>query len=111
MTELYTVDNGLFYVVDFFDGVQIVPDKWVITDETLAYWPKTKSDKDYDTLVYNRSSVKDNWTLEPIKTILYKTGIQKSLIPDCVFLMFLFSFILIYSHFLTFVYVLFYLSK
>lgn len=77
MTEkLLTMDKGLFYVFEFFDGIQIVPDNWVIEDENLVYWPKVKSDKDYDTIVYTRSSVKDDWSLEPIKTILYKTGLQ-----------------------------------
>ncbi|EFN86722.1 hypothetical protein EAI_15468 [Harpegnathos saltator] len=70
---LYTVDNRFFYVVNFFNGVQIISDNWVIVGETLAYWSKAKSDKEYDTLVYTRSFIKDDWTLEPIKTILYKT--------------------------------------
>lgn len=75
MTEL-TVDKGLFYIIEFYDGIQIIPDKWVIEDEMLAYWPKkVKSDKDFDTIVYRRSSIKDDWALEPIKTILYKTGL------------------------------------
>lgn len=76
MTEkLLTIDKGLFYVIEFYDGIQIIPDNWVIENENLAYWPKVKSDKDFDTIVYTRSSVKDDWTLEPIKTILYKTGL------------------------------------
>ncbi|XP_077272559.1 uncharacterized protein LOC143903069 isoform X4 [Temnothorax americanus] len=69
-----TIDNGLFYVIEFYDGIQIIPDKWVIEHEMLAYWPKVKSDKDFDTIVYTRSSIKDDWSLESIKTILYKTG-------------------------------------
>lgn len=76
MTEkLLMIDKGLFYVVEFFDGIQIIPDNWIIQDESLAYWPKVKSDKDYDTMVYTRNSVKDDWSLEPIKEILYKTGL------------------------------------
>lgn len=74
MTEKLPTDKGLFYV-EFYDGIQIIPDSWVIEDESLAYQPKVKSDKDFDIIVYKRSSVKDDWTLEPIKTILYKTGL------------------------------------
>ncbi|XP_071635929.1 uncharacterized protein [Temnothorax longispinosus] len=54
--ENLTIDNGLFYVIEFYDGIQIIPDKWVIEDEMLAYWPNVKSDKDFDTIVYTRSS-------------------------------------------------------
>ena len=68
-------DKGLFYVIEFYDGIQIIPDIWIIEDETLAYWPKAKSNKDFDTLVRTRSPIKDNWTLEPIKAVLYKTGL------------------------------------
>lgn len=62
MTEkLLTIDKGLFYVIEFYDGIQIIPDNpWVIENENLAYWPKVKSDKDFDTIVYTRSSVKDD---------------------------------------------------
>nr|XP_012217761.1 PREDICTED: uncharacterized SDCCAG3 family protein-like [Linepithema humile]XP_012217769.1 PREDICTED: uncharacterized SDCCAG3 family protein-like [Linepithema humile] len=66
-------DKELFYVIEFYDGIQIIPDNWIIENETLAYWPKVKTNKDFDTLVRTRSSIKDNWTLEPIKAILYKT--------------------------------------
>jgi len=45
MTEKLPTDKGLFYVVEFYDGIQIIPDSWVIEDESLAYWPKIKSDQ------------------------------------------------------------------
>ncbi|XP_018311528.1 uncharacterized protein [Mycetomoellerius zeteki] len=40
MAELVTIDEGLYYVIKFFDGIQIISDNWVIQDETLVYWPK-----------------------------------------------------------------------
>lgn len=75
MAELVTIDEGLYYVIKFFDGIQIISDNWVIQDETLVYWPKVKLDKEYDVIVYTRSPVKNDWSLEPIKTILYRTGL------------------------------------
>lgn len=68
-------DKGLFYVIEFYDGIQIIPNNWIIEDENLAYWPTVTTNTNFDTLVRTRSSVKDDWTLEPIKAILYKTGL------------------------------------
>ncbi|KYQ49772.1 hypothetical protein ALC60_11148 [Trachymyrmex zeteki] len=79
MAELVTIDEGLYYVIKFFDGIQIISDNWVIQDETLVYWPKVKLDKEYDVIVYTRSPVKNDWSLEPIKTILYRTAINNDI--------------------------------
>jgi len=45
MTNIFaTIGKGLFYVIEFFDGIKIILDNWVIQDETLIYW-KVKLDQ------------------------------------------------------------------
>jgi len=45
MTNIFaTIGKRLFYVIEFFDGIKIILDNWVIQDETLIYW-KVKLDQ------------------------------------------------------------------
>ncbi|VEN56569.1 unnamed protein product, partial [Callosobruchus maculatus] len=55
-------------VVEFVDGVQLVPYIWIIDEQ--SYWPVFKSNLRYEKAVKNYEPPLDTWSLFPIKRIL-----------------------------------------
>nr|CAI5837129.1 unnamed protein product [Callosobruchus analis] len=61
-------DQKQWCVVEFDDGVQIVPNIWILDEK--SYWPAFKSNLRYEKAVKNFEPALDTWSLYPIKRIL-----------------------------------------
>uniref|UniRef100_A0ABD2WU91 RNA-directed DNA polymerase n=1 Tax=Trichogramma kaykai TaxID=54128 RepID=A0ABD2WU91_9HYME len=59
-----------FYIIDFKDGVSIVPDNWLHDDKKKSSWPKYKFQAQIDNSIKIRESVKPNWKVVEISEIL-----------------------------------------
>lgn len=59
-----------YAIVEFADGMQMIPFSWITEDKKHAYWPTTKSDEKFRKAVQKRISKMDDWSLHEIKRIL-----------------------------------------
>lgn len=60
--------NNLFHLVEFEDGIQVVPDNWIQKDKKCSY-PNYKTDHDIIKAIKKRQPPQDNWFTYPIKRI------------------------------------------
>lgn len=63
MEELYTI-------VEFDDGLQMIPTSWLIEDKNAAYWPQFTSHARFAKAVKKNISPVDNWPIYNVKRIL-----------------------------------------
>jgi hypothetical protein len=63
-------DSSPYYVVEFDDGIQLIPCTWFTIAKTKAYWPNFIDISKYDKAVKNMYPVGKNWTLYDVKRIL-----------------------------------------
>lgn len=62
----------MYFVVEFDDGVEVVPKNWVQEGEKFSYCPKEEGK--FYRLVENRTDPKPHWILHPIRRILGGAG-------------------------------------
>lgn len=62
-----------FAVVEFADGVQLVPKFWLQDDDT-CYWPKVKNQSIYYKLVKNKEPFNSQWERCNVISVLTETG-------------------------------------
>ncbi|XP_071652176.1 uncharacterized protein [Temnothorax longispinosus] len=62
--------ESLYYIVEFSDGMQLIPSNWFNASKTKAYWPNFTNLKKYDKSVQNMEPVGKNWTLCDVLRIL-----------------------------------------
>lgn len=55
--------ESLYYIVEFSDGIQLIPYNWLNTTKTKAYWPSFTNIKKYDKAVQSLEPVGKNWIL------------------------------------------------
>lgn len=58
-----------FYIVEFSDGVTVVPHNWLENDKTKCFFPPGNNDKLFYKLVADMIEPKDNWNVYKIKKI------------------------------------------
>ena len=63
-----------YVIVEFDDGIQIIPNLWINSDASKARWPTFTSQKRYDKAVRLMEDCQDFWLEVPIKRILGSTG-------------------------------------
>lgn len=64
-----------YYIVEFEDGIQIIPENWFTCDKKSAvYWPNLKTQKEYDKAVEKMKDLKNDSITVDIKKIFGSTG-------------------------------------
>lgn len=64
------MSNKRFYaIVEFEDGLQVVPHNWLNGDLTKAVWPNFTSNKRYDKAVKCMQTPESTWTEHSIRKI------------------------------------------
>jgi hypothetical protein len=58
-----------FFVVDFYDGFELVPRNWILHETGQCYWPDATTPRNYDRAVESMEQPKDTWQLHRIKKI------------------------------------------
>lgn len=58
--------KGIYVIVLFEDGLQIVPDTWLNKDLNIAKWPPFISNQRYDKAVKNMEEPQSTWMEHPI---------------------------------------------
>ncbi|KYQ55445.1 hypothetical protein ALC60_05669 [Trachymyrmex zeteki] len=63
-----------YYIVEFEDGIQIIPENWFTCDKKSAvYWPNLKTQKEYDKAVEKMKDLKNDSITVDIKKIFGST--------------------------------------
>lgn len=60
----------LYSIVEFEDGLQMIPTSWLMKDKTAAYWPQFTSHTRFMKAVKNCILSSDDWSLYNVKRIL-----------------------------------------
>jgi len=65
-----------YKVVEFFDGLQLVPTKWFTDDLKHSYWPPSSLNQiKVNKLIANKSDPDlENWSSYSVKRIFFSTG-------------------------------------
>lgn len=68
-----------YWVIEFDDGIQIVPISWLLENNTKCYYPNDLGNgpnvhKKYDMMVKNLEQPKNNWEIYDIKHIWGSDG-------------------------------------
>lgn len=78
----------IFYsIVEFEDGLQLIPNNWLREDLSKAFWPNFTNNKRYDKAVKMMEEPECTWSEHPVRKI-YGTF--------CIFIFLKFVFIIIY---------------
>lgn len=62
--------EDLYSIVEFEDGLQMIPTSWLIKDKNAAHWPQMTSHTRFIKAVQNRISPEDYWPIYNIKRTL-----------------------------------------
>lgn len=63
------LSKNTFHLVEFEDGVQVVPDNWIQRDKNECWYPNFKTDKDINKAIKKRQSPQDGWLSYSIKRV------------------------------------------
>ncbi|XP_011699568.1 PREDICTED: uncharacterized protein LOC105456902 [Wasmannia auropunctata] len=58
-----------FHVIEFEDGIQVVPDNWIQRDINECWYPNYKTDEDVNKAIKRRQIPQDDWLSWPIKRL------------------------------------------
>ncbi|XP_067207273.1 uncharacterized protein [Linepithema humile] len=72
--------NNTFYLIEFEDGIQVVPDDWIQKDTKKCWYPNFKRDKDINKAIKKRLIPQDDWLLCSFKRVF---GIYESYSEAC----------------------------
>lgn len=61
--------KNTFTLVEFEDGLQVVPNNWIQKERNECWYPNYRTDKDVDKAIKTRQTPRDNWSSHPIKRI------------------------------------------
>lgn len=72
--NVYWYDNrmteiNLYSVVEFEDGLQVIPNNWLSTDLKKAFWPRYINNKRYDRAVKEMEEPESTWLEYPVQKI------------------------------------------
>lgn len=62
--------EDLWSIVEFEDGMEMIPTSWIIEDKSAARWPNFTSHLKFMKAVKNRILYENEWSLYKIKKIL-----------------------------------------
>lgn len=62
--------EDVWSIVEFEDGMEMIPTSWIIEDKSAARWPNITSHLKFMKAVKNRISSENEWSLFKIKKIL-----------------------------------------
>lgn len=62
-------DRRFYAIVEFEDGLQLVPNNWLNADSTKALWPNFTNNKRYDQAVKYMEEPHSSWLQHPIHKI------------------------------------------
>lgn len=62
-------ENKLYSIVEFEDGLQIIPNNWFSADLKKAFWPHYTNNKRYDTAVKLMKQPESTWLEHPVNKI------------------------------------------
>lgn len=62
-------EKKLYSIVEFEDGLQIIPNNWFSEDLKKAFWPHYTSNKRYDTAVKLMEQPESTWLEHPVSKI------------------------------------------
>lgn len=63
-----------YFIVEFDDGVQLVPKNWIVNGKNEAYWPNFTNLKNYNKAVETMIEVEDSWKTYTFQRILGKSS-------------------------------------
>lgn len=63
-------DIYVYSIVEFEDGLQMIPTSWLIRDKNAAFWPQFTSHARFIKAVQKKILPEDNWPVYNIKKIL-----------------------------------------
>ncbi|XP_022189198.2 uncharacterized protein LOC111047696 [Nilaparvata lugens] len=63
-------ENYKYFIVQFDDGFELVPRKWIMSETRECYWPLCSTLKEYDRAVQSMDDPKDDWKKCHIEKIL-----------------------------------------
>lgn len=63
-----------YTIVEFDDGLQMIPSSWITENKKQVYWPPFTSNKRFSQAVQKCISKMDSWPLYEIKRILATAG-------------------------------------
>ena len=63
-------EESPYYIIEFGDGIQLIPCTWFNTAKTKAYWSNFTDISKYDKAVKNMYPVGKNWILYDVTRIL-----------------------------------------
>lgn len=66
--EMALIKNR-FHLLEFEDGIQIVPDNWIQKDTNECWYPNYKTDKEINKAIKKRHIPQDDWLLYSIKRL------------------------------------------
>lgn len=58
-----------YHLVEFEDGLQVVPENWIQKITNECRYPNYKKDQEIDKAIKNQQTPKDDWLLYPIKRL------------------------------------------
>lgn len=61
--------NKTYAVVEFEDGIQLIPSSWLTIDLKKAFWPNFTNNKRYDKAVKLQEKPESTWLKHPILKI------------------------------------------
>lgn len=61
--------KNLFHLLEFEDGIQIVPDNWIQKDTNKCWYPNYKTDYYITKAIKRRQTPQDNWFMYPFKRV------------------------------------------
>lgn len=68
------MDTNQYAVIEFSDGIQLVPLSWVMEDKKHCRWPNYTKINQFNQSVRYREPASESWSLHPIKRIMAKTS-------------------------------------
>ncbi|XP_039302881.1 uncharacterized protein LOC113005331 isoform X2 [Solenopsis invicta] len=69
------LNTHTFHLVEFLDGLQIVPENWIQNVKNKCWYPNYKTDKEINKAIKKRQTHQDDWLSCPIKRVF---GIYES---------------------------------
>jgi hypothetical protein len=70
-------EKTYYAVVEFMDGLQVIPTSWLNQDLRSAVWPNFTNNKNYDKAVKKMIDPESTWTSHSIKKIFGTYGKQR----------------------------------
>lgn len=67
--------DGAYVIVEFNDGLQLIPDNWFNDDCTKVYWPNFTNNQRYDKAVLLMEDPVSTWTQHPVRKIIGKFSV------------------------------------